>query len=64
MAQGVSLPLALPTKETAVDPIEVVYKSDAERGAVWHAIFAADAPELRLVDWSPEAAAACRYLVA
>ena len=45
-------------------PVEVVYKSDAERGAVWHAVFAAEAPELRLVDWSPQAAAAARYLVA
>ena len=46
-----------------MEPVEVVYKSDAERGAVWHAIFAAEAPTLRLVDWSPRVAAA-RYLVA
>lgn len=42
----------------------VVYRSDARRGAVWHAVFAEEAPEIALVDWSPEAAAEARYLVA
>lgn len=45
-------------------PVEVVYNSDARRGAVWHAVFAAEAPELRLVDWPPCDPAAARYLVA
>ncbi len=43
---------------------EVVYGSDARRGAVWHAVFAKEAPDLALVDWSPERAATARYLVA
>ena len=43
---------------------EIVYGSDARRGAVWHAVFAEDAPDLALVDWSPERAATARYLVA
>lgn len=43
---------------------EVVHRSDARRGAVWHAVFAEEAPDLALVDWSPERAAAARYLVA
>ncbi len=47
-----------------MDPVEIVYKSDAERGATWHAVFAAEAPDLRLVDWSPGTVATCRYLVA
>lgn len=47
-----------------MDRATVVYRSDARRGAVWHAVFAEEAPELLLVDWSPEAAAEARYLVA
>ena len=43
---------------------EVFYRSDARRGAVWHAVFAEEAPDLALVDWSPERAATARYLVA
>lgn len=43
----------------------VAYKSDPVRGAVWHEIFAREAPDLRLVDWDPEGEAAqARYLVA
>lgn len=51
-------------KRHAMDPVTVVYKSDARRGAVWHGVFAAEAPDLALVDWSPKAAAGARYLVA
>lgn len=47
-----------------MDDATVVYRSDARRGAVWHAVFAEEAPDLALVDWSPAAAAAARYLVA
>lgn len=47
-----------------MDQIAVSYRSDARRGAVWHAVFAEEAPDLRLVDWSPESAEAARYLVA
>ena len=47
-----------------MDRTTVIYGSDARRGAVWHAVFAEEAPELALVDWSPEAAAGARYLVA
>lgn len=46
-----------------MDPVTVVYRSDARRGAVWHAVFAAEAPDLALRDW-PEAAGEARYLVA
>ncbi len=43
----------------------VAYKSDPVRGAVWHDIFAREAPDLRLVDWTPEGEAAdAPYLVA
>ncbi|OAS17508.1 2-hydroxyacid dehydrogenase [Methylobacterium platani] len=43
----------------------VAYKSDPVRGAVWHDIFAREAPDLRLVDWDPHGEAAqARYLVA
>ncbi|MGE7418893.1 2-hydroxyacid dehydrogenase [Methylobacterium tarhaniae] len=43
----------------------IAYKSDPVRGAVWHDIFAREAPDLRLVDWTPEGEAAqAPYLVA
>ncbi|SFV16929.1 glyoxylate/hydroxypyruvate reductase A [Methylobacterium sp. 174MFSha1.1] len=43
----------------------IAYKSDPVRGAVWHDIFAREAPDLRLVDWTPDGeAAAAPYLVA
>lgn len=43
----------------------IAYKSDPVRGAVWHEIFAREAPDLRLVDWTPEGEAAeAPYLVA
>ncbi len=43
----------------------IAYKSDPVRGAVWHEIFAREAPDLRLVDWTPDGEAAqAPYLVA
>lgn len=36
----------------------IAYKSDPVRGAIWHDIFAREAPELRLVDWDAEGEAA------
>ena len=47
-----------------MDRTVVVYASDAQRGAVWHAVFAAEAPDLTLHDWSADLAAEARYLVA
>ncbi len=47
-----------------MEPPTVAYRSDARRGAVWHAVFAAEAPDIALVDWSPEVAETARYLVA
>lgn len=48
-----------------MDELTVVYRSDPVRGAVWHAVFAAEAPDLRLVDWTPDLdAGAAPYLVA
>ncbi|TGD95839.1 2-hydroxyacid dehydrogenase [Methylobacterium nonmethylotrophicum] len=46
-------------------PPLIAYKSDPVRGAVWHDIFAREAPDLRLVDWTPDGEAAeARFLVA
>ncbi|MFH6782701.1 MULTISPECIES: 2-hydroxyacid dehydrogenase [Methylobacterium] len=43
----------------------IAYKSDPVRGAVWHDIFAREAPDLRLVEWDPDGEAAqAPYLVA
>lgn len=43
----------------------VAYKSDPVRGALWHEVFAREAPELTLVDWADTSrAAAAPYLVA
>ncbi|GGE10383.1 glyoxylate/hydroxypyruvate reductase A [Aureimonas endophytica] len=44
----------------------VAYKSDPRRGAVWHEVFAREAPELELLDWAAgdARAAAASYLVA
>ncbi len=53
-----------PERTGLMGPVTVVYRSDARRGAVWHAVFAAEAPDLALVDWSAEAAEAARHLVA
>lgn len=48
-----------------MSPTLVAYKSDPVRGAVWHDVFLAEAPDLRLVDWDPAGeAASAPYLVA
>src|SRR5689334_22845524 len=46
-----------PARPPMTRPV-IAYKSDPVRGAVWHEIFTREAPDLRLVDWTPEGEAA------